>query len=154
MNPWPTDLPGLGELAASYLTQIPDATQAHESYDTLFALDGLPSQVQGLERQVTAGQDHVSHPLNMSQGIRYNGGSSHDAQALSATSMGPPTKTRRRKAPTLRAEDWEPYKARILELHVTQGLPLPTVKEKIKEEFGFSAEYDAFFKLRQVSFIC
>jgi hypothetical protein len=32
--------------------------------------------------------------------------------------MGPPTGIRKRKAPTLRAHEWEPYKARIIELHV------------------------------------
>ncbi|KAJ9636760.1 hypothetical protein H2199_007754 [Coniosporium tulheliwenetii] len=54
--------------------------------------------------------------------------------------MGPPTNPRKRKAPTLRAEDWEPYKARIIELHIEQNRPLPEVKDTIEREFGFQAE--------------
>ncbi|GKU02778.1 kinesin light chain 2 [Fusarium langsethiae] len=59
---------------------------------------------------------------------------------LTETPMGPPPKRRKRKAPTLRAKDWEPYKTRILELHDEQKLPLPKVKTMIEEEFGFTAE--------------
>ncbi|KAJ4027896.1 hypothetical protein NW752_000144 [Fusarium irregulare] len=54
--------------------------------------------------------------------------------------MGPPPKRRKKKAPTLRAKDWEPYKARILELHDARKQPLVKVKEMIEEEFGFTAE--------------
>ncbi|EON63691.1 hypothetical protein W97_02919 [Coniosporium apollinis CBS 100218] len=56
------------------------------------------------------------------------------------TIMGPPTNPRKRKAPTLRAEDWEPYKARIIELHIKQKLPLRKVKDTIESELGFKAE--------------
>ncbi|KAM0246840.1 hypothetical protein ACHAP5_004462 [Fusarium lateritium] len=56
------------------------------------------------------------------------------------SSMGPPPKHRKKKAPTRRAKDWEPYKARILDLHDTQNLPLETVKNMIETEFGFTAE--------------
>ncbi|KAF2807249.1 TPR-like protein [Mytilinidion resinicola] len=59
---------------------------------------------------------------------------------MPTTSMGPPTKPRKRKAPTLRADAWEPYKARIVELHIARKLPLPEVKKRIEEEFGFTAE--------------
>jgi hypothetical protein len=65
---------------------------------------------------------------------------SNSAQNSSAPSMGPPSRPRKRKAPTLRADDWEPYKARVVELYVNQGLALKKVKEKIEEEFGFTAE--------------
>ncbi|KAL1613665.1 hypothetical protein SLS56_012249 [Neofusicoccum ribis] len=54
--------------------------------------------------------------------------------------MGPPDRPRKRKAPTLRADDWEPYKKRILDLHITQNLPLPKVRQIIEEEYGFKAE--------------
>lgn len=54
--------------------------------------------------------------------------------------MDTPTRPRKRKAPTLQAEAWEPYKARILELHITQKLPLKLVKEAIESEYGFTAE--------------
>ena len=57
-----------------------------------------------------------------------------------APPMGPQERTRKRKAPTLRAADWEPYKKRILELHIDQDIPLPKVKEMIQDECGFEAE--------------
>jgi Clr5 domain len=72
---------------------------------------------------------------------------SHDVQPFSniqdrsVQAMGPPTNTRRKKAPTLRREAWAPYKDRIVELHITQGLPLREVKIIIEKEFGFTAEY-------------
>lgn len=68
-------------------------------------------------------------------------GTSFDAESTSNPPMGPPTKTRKRKAPTLRAEAWEPYKSRILDLHVTQKLPLPEVKKRMESSFQFTAEY-------------
>jgi hypothetical protein len=52
-----------------------------------------------------------------------------------------PTKKRKRKAPTLRTDDFEPYKARILELHIDQDIPLPSVKAIIENESPFKAEY-------------
>ncbi|OCK86083.1 TPR-like protein [Lepidopterella palustris CBS 459.81] len=71
----------------------------------------------------------------------------HNVQSLSDTqdippaeSMGPPTNKRKRKAPTLRANAWDPYKDRIIELHITQNLPLQKVKDIIQKEFGFTAE--------------
>ena len=55
--------------------------------------------------------------------------------------MGPPAQPRKRKAPTLHADAWEPYKHRILELHVAQGLSLLEVRQKIEDEYGFKATY-------------
>ncbi|KAF1838133.1 hypothetical protein BDW02DRAFT_489931 [Decorospora gaudefroyi] len=55
-------------------------------------------------------------------------------------SMDPPAIPRRKKAPTLRESDWEPYKARIIELHITQKRPLPEVRLLIEKEYGFTAE--------------
>ncbi|KIN05215.1 hypothetical protein OIDMADRAFT_66026, partial [Oidiodendron maius Zn] len=54
--------------------------------------------------------------------------------------MRPPIKSRKRKAPTLKADAWEPYKARVIELHINQGMPLQKVKEIIENEFNFTAE--------------
>ncbi|KAF2736995.1 hypothetical protein EJ04DRAFT_395115, partial [Polyplosphaeria fusca] len=54
--------------------------------------------------------------------------------------MGPPARPRKRKAATLRADDWEPYKERTLDLHIVQKLPLPRVKQMIEDEYGFKAE--------------
>jgi hypothetical protein len=49
--------------------------------------------------------------------------------------MAQPPKSRKRKAPTLRRDEWEPVKARVIELHSNQSLPLPKVKEIVEEEF-------------------
>ena len=72
-----------------------------------------------------------------------NASPSSDHHDVLAPSMGPPTTKRKRKAPTLRAVDWEPYKARIIELHITQRPPLSLkeVKDAMEKEFGFVAEY-------------
>jgi uncharacterized protein YpmB len=68
--------------------------------------------------------------------------------------MGPPARPRKKKAPTLRAHDWEPYKDRILELHIVQGLSLKEVRDMIEKEAGFSAEYVILFRLYQQRFMC
>ena len=70
-----------------------------------------------------------------------NASPSTDHHDVLPPSMGPPTKKRKSKAPTLRAADWEPHKARIIELHITQKLPLREVKVTMEREFGFVAEY-------------
>ncbi|KAF5637361.1 kinesin light chain 2 [Fusarium tjaetaba] len=61
-------------------------------------------------------------------------------QITPAPSMGPPRRSRKKKAPTLRDGDWEPFKDRILELYETYKLPLEKVKTMIEEEFGFTAQ--------------
>jgi len=66
-----------------------------------------------------------------------NGTHDNDVQT-----MAPPPNPRKRKAPTLRDDDWKPIKARIIELHITQKRPLPEAKKIVEEEFkviGFSA---------------
>ncbi|KAH6882639.1 Clr5 domain-containing protein [Alternaria rosae] len=47
---------------------------------------------------------------------------------------------RRKRARTLRESDWEPYKDRIKQLHVTEKRPLPEVKMLMEQEFSFTAE--------------
>jgi hypothetical protein len=67
---------------------------------------------------------------------------SNNTSAANAQPMAPPPNPRKRKAPTLRREDWEPVKARIFELHITHKKPLPEVKQIVEKEFessGFSA---------------
>jgi hypothetical protein len=93
-----------------------------------------------------ANSHHALHsfhgPLNSSYPSEsYNLPSFSEKQNISAPSMGPPAKPRKPKAPTLRAEAWEPFKARIIELHITKDLSLPKVKEIIEEETGFIAKY-------------
>jgi Clr5 domain len=53
----------------------------------------------------------------------------------------PPARTRKRKAPTLKADKWEPVKARIIELHITQKQTISQVMAEVKDEFGFEATY-------------
>lgn len=66
-----------------------------------------------------------------------------------ASSMGPPDRPRKRKAATLRADDWEPYKKHILDLLIEQGKPLDEVRKAIKKEYGFEATYVASIRARQ-----
>lgn len=68
--------------------------------------------------------------------------SSTSAAGTSLPTMAPPPNPRKRKAPTLLNEDWEPVKARVIELRITQKKPLREVKQIVEEEFkssGFSA---------------
>lgn len=143
MHP-PTDPPLLAPAGLSYPAQnfyVP--WQAYEPYGVHFALDSA-SQAQPQGGQLTTGQSYILQSLDPSPAPRSherNGTvSTSDSQDIPAIPMGPPTRPRKRKAPTLRADAWEPYKARIIELHITQKLPLRKVKEIVKEESGFTAE--------------
>ncbi|KAL9567793.1 hypothetical protein ACKAV7_008096 [Fusarium commune] len=62
------------------------------------------------------------------------------AQIMPTPATGPPRRSRKKKAPTLRDEDWEPFKDRILELYEMHKLPLEKVKTMIEEEFCFTAQ--------------
>ncbi|KAL2687644.1 hypothetical protein Neosp_005206 [[Neocosmospora] mangrovei] len=125
----------------------PTEQQAYEPHGVHPALDGSASQSQAPYGQFMTDQNPVLHPLNLSQEPLIHApqnassfGDIGDTQTMPTTPMGPPPQRRKKKAPTLRAEAWEPYKARILELHVTQKRPLREVKKKIEDEFGFTAE--------------
>lgn len=69
------------------------------------------------------------------------------ASAAPADPAGPaPPKAgqpRKRKAATLRVDDWEPYRKRILDLHIKQNKPLPEVRQVMEKEYCFKAEYVA-----------
>lgn len=103
-----------------------------------------PALYNDTPNRVASDQPGAIHPPNLPQqplvSVPQGIASLSDAE-LTETPMGPPPKRRKKKAPTLRAKDWEPYKARILELHGEQKLPLPKVKTVIEQEFGFTAEY-------------
>lgn len=89
--------------------------------------------------------NYLLSPENPAPGLTQS--QTPDQQApgkIATTSMCPPSKPRKPKAPTLRTHDWEPYKARILELHIDQKLPLRQVKQTIEREFEFTAEYAEF----------
>ncbi|TKA52018.1 hypothetical protein B0A49_12511 [Cryomyces minteri] len=93
--------------------------------------------------QLASTQSYMPHSFNLSltpySNQPHNEESLSDSQRIPATAMGPPAKRRKRKAPTLRADAWEPYKARITELHVRQKLPLRQVKDTIERESSFQA---------------
>ena len=104
----------------------------------------LASEILPIDEGLSTGQSYTADVLDqyaaLNAGGRDEAGPFGDADATLEAATRPFTKSRKRKAPTLRAEAWEPYKARIIELHVTQGRPLPEVIRKIKEEHGFAAE--------------
>ena len=154
MNPSTANPPFFGELDLSYSIQSPCVSQqAYELYGSHLALNGSALQMQPLDGQLTPGQTHVPHSFHPSPAFHIHAPhieeSFGDAQTMPAIPMGPPTKPRKRKAPTLRADAWEPYKARIVELHIQQGLPLREVRENIMKEFSFNAEYVSLFKVEQ-----
>jgi len=51
-----------------------------------------------------------------------------------------PTKPRKPKATTLREADWVPHNERIIQLHITENMPLKDVRVIMQEQHGFSAE--------------
>jgi hypothetical protein len=64
------------------------------------------------------------------------------ASDAAAQLMAPPPNPRKKKAPTLRVDDWKPVKARVIELHITQKLPLPEVKKIVERDLpGFTATW-------------
>jgi hypothetical protein len=69
----------------------------------------------------------------------------HEPEVYLDGVSGQNKKARKPKARTLRDNDWEPYKSRIIELYNHKKLPLHSVQKIIQEERGFYAEYDLFF---------
>jgi hypothetical protein len=51
----------------------------------------------------------------------------------------PSARPRKSKAPTIREADWEPHKARIIELHISENQPLDEVRRIMEAESGFCA---------------
>ncbi|KAI1009121.1 hypothetical protein LB504_003111 [Fusarium proliferatum] len=106
---------------------------------------------QALHGQFVADQSHSHAPPNpfsdlFTQELQ-NASSTDNMDGLGAAAQitptpttGPPRKSRKKKAPTLRDEDFEPFKDRILELYETKKLSLEKVKSMIEEEFGFTAQ--------------
>jgi hypothetical protein len=141
LNPSMTYPPGLPQMDFSYSIQDQYVSQkAYEPYEPygIHPTFGSALQTQPPGGHFTTGSidsspaAHINEPHNVDLSSRI--------QTTSAPSMGPPSRPRKKKASTLRASAWEPYKARIFELHITQGLPLKEVKKKIEEEFEFTAE--------------
>lgn len=156
----------LPNLAPAYLPQLEHSDTAHHNAlpaPPLYGSYGVDQtsaftlQVQLSGGQVGGMQNHALHPFNLStahpsyaqfdKGFGGNGqsasASASAAPAEPALPIGPAARPRKRKAPTLRADDWEPYKKRILDLHIVQKLSLPKVRQIIEKEYSFKAEYVA-----------
>lgn len=86
-----------------------------------------------------ASNQFLNNAAMLSQNLPVYTASGNASNALQPLMPPPPLSSRKRKAPTLRDGDWTPVKARILELHIEQNTPLPTVKILIEEEFSFEA---------------
>jgi len=119
------------------------------SHNKTSYLSGTPVQAYGntialYSSGITAGQTLLSlnptanNMVAQSQQLLISDGTgNNDVQP-----MAPPPNPRKRKARTLRDDDWGPVKGRVIELHIVQKLPLLKVKEMVEEEFksiGFTA---------------
>lgn len=110
-------------------------------------------QTEPLDGQVVTTPGHNLQPSTLST---WEFSPAHSSAVLAGTSLpafaspppagpAPPKagQSRKRKAVTLRPDDWEPYKKRILDLHIEQNKPLPEVRQVMEKEYGFKAEYVA-----------
>jgi hypothetical protein len=60
---------------------------------------------------------------------------------MSTNPMQPPLKPpRKKKAPTLRDSDWEPYRTRLTELYNSQTT-LKQIRKIMEDDYNFHAEY-------------
>ena len=121
--------------------------QAFEFHGNNSVLEDRASEILPSLEQIASTHNYVSHSFDLSPAPYTNQPQNfpppNETTDTTAPSMGPPTRTRKRKAPTLHADDWEPYKARIIELHIERDPPFPLrkVKDNIEAESGFVAEY-------------
>lgn len=163
----------LPDLAPPYLTQLePSHTHCYNAVSTQqlygpYAVDqtsALTSQVLLPGGQVATTPNHnlqssilPARQLGLEHFGAWLAGTSQPVFASAAPTgpalpMGPPAQPRKRKAATLRADDWEPYKKRVLDLHIEQKRPLPEVRQIIEKEYGFKAEYVAFVRAGECNF--
>lgn len=126
----------------------------HRIFNPAFSSNYEPAEDSGQtpETLPTATQrgsihDHMSYSFRPSVTL-YLPSPPHNLQATSnghdgnpPSSISLPSKKRKKKAPTLRADAWEPYKDRIVQLHIQEGQPLRKVKETMERECNFIAEY-------------
>ncbi|KAF5534808.1 kinesin light chain 2 [Fusarium phyllophilum] len=143
MDPWFTTLNDFSDFH-NFGQQVPGSH--HPPVFDIPAPHGQP-----LDQQFITDQNHSFAPLDPAndsfiQGLQDSfsmdniDGLGAAAQITPTPTTGPPRKSRKKKAPTLRDEDFEPFKDRILELYETQKLSLQKVKTVIEEEFGFTAQ--------------
>jgi hypothetical protein len=158
----------LPDPAPAYLAQLelPHTGNYNAPAQQMYGLHGVDGvfastlQAQRSGGLVATMQNHTLHPFHpllqfgyMQHDAAFAGNNSQSTSASTtaagpASPMGPPDRRRKRKAETLRADDWEPYKKRILDLHIEQNMPLPEVRQTIENEYGFKAEYVASLQAR------
>ena len=100
------------------------------------------------------------HPALQASHDRFNAGLTGNNRSFSASTMPvvpemrltSSKRPRKPKAVAIRSADWEPYKKRILDLHIAQKTPLPKVKQMIEEEYGFKAKYVSSVQARPQEF--
>lgn len=152
-EPFPIDFGfNLDDMTISYLSQSPLGTPSF-----LQAAASSPLQ-HAAAQDISSTSEFIINTAAPSQSGGERDDSNHQpvsgSRQVSAVTesvphgapMRSPIKSRKRKAPTLKADAWEPYKARVIELHINQGMPLQKVKEIIENEFNFTAEYDSITK--------
>lgn len=122
-------------------------------------------------RALPLGDTHPSLCLSQIYTTMDLTGSSFSVTDAGTASMLPPprrnidpdTARRKKKAPTLRESDWEPYKDSIIQLHLNENRTLSEVKTLIEQKYGFAAGYvespsssptrhketDGWFRIRQ-----
>lgn len=57
----------------------------------------------------------------------------------SAPSRPPQSRRRNYPATVLKDSDWEPLKARMIQLYIDENMTIPSLQEVLGEEFGFKA---------------
>lgn len=119
-----------------------------ETYNAFPIFDVPAAEILSLPTQNNSIHDQMLQPGQQPLMAPYPSGLPHSGQLPSDSHdgntpslMGPPAKQRKRKAPTLRADAWEPYKDHVIRLHINEGKSLPEVKEIMEREFHFKAEY-------------
>jgi hypothetical protein len=158
--------PSLPDLAPTYPSQpysqhfeyqnVPAAQQSFGPYRVdQTSVTSSTWQAQSFCGPAASTQHHVQQPFGsrvpcsgdepVATGFLGNSQLTSTISTALAPPIHPQERTRKRKAATLRAADWEPYKKRILDLHNVQNLPLSKVKQVMEEEYGFHAEYATTF---------
>ena len=128
-------------METSKLSFIPDELLIEESNVASLELNRpIPNDLafRNSPAQVIDEEPHITR--SPQSRIRQCSNAIREHEPGTSISINQPTKLRKRKALTLRADAWEPYKARILQLHDVEKLPLREVKRMIESEFGFIAE--------------
>jgi hypothetical protein len=135
-------------LSTPYDSFVQDTTLDHDQGDHGFIMD-LSMEPADFSETWLAGpfMADALHLPTEHVGTHANQDEQEDRNVLRG--LDPPVKSRKKKAPTLRANDWEPFKARIIELHITQKRSLPEVKKMIESELGFVAEFVRAVRLHQ-----